>query len=176
MRNNVRSSSAMQIMLTSFLVGHEMRGWLCMLLLWGREHDSSDQPLLLAWCIFFPHALNASLTKEPLAAYETFQYFLLVCALGWGPRGRAVATGSLSMVLTDHQNSWPEFKATLMSSVPYKQSAVWPLFVKVRLILEHLNSLFFPPGSCGKTSNRCVIFKLFCFIALVIKIQITIWF
>lgn len=46
----------------------------------------------LARCIF-SHALNASLTKAPVAAFERFQCFLLVCVVGRGPRGQAVATG-----------------------------------------------------------------------------------
>lgn len=51
-----------------------------------------------------------------------------------------MVTGSLSMVLTDHPSKGP----LLCQVCPYKRSLVGLLFVKVRLILEHLSGLFFP--------------------------------
>lgn len=79
----------------------------------------------------FSHALNASFTKEPLAALPVFS--LGLCG-GTGPH-RSSCGDRVSV----HGAEWPsKFRTALMSSV------VWPRFVKVRLILEHLNSLFLP--------------------------------
>lgn len=70
----------------------------------------------------FPPCFKGTLDKREAGSLLVFfQCFLLVCVSGWGPRGQAVPTGPLSMVLTDHPKQLAEVKAKLKSSVLWQE-------------------------------------------------------
>lgn len=130
MGNSVGSCSMLkEIMLSSFLPDHEMSWWHCTFLQIKACHCSLLRTLLpvfaveLAWCTPPPPCFKGILDKRasdnPSSLSSVFPWFV------WLDRAPGVKLwwqGSLSMVLTDHQNNPAELRATLMSSVPWPNS------------------------------------------------------
>lgn len=93
--------------------------------------------------------------------FEPFQCFLWFCVLGWGPRGQAMVTGTLSMVLTDHLKCVTESTARLESSAPGLAACCMTALCQSQSKFKSLtrSELFFPPmhGSIPLSSANTIL-------------------